>query len=495
MHTRLLGRAVSALLTVAVLATCQLPAAAAAGIPDGRSAVTPVIITSSGFCPHGSGAGSRVLCRLGIRVSRVSQASSFVACLGCNGGWSRWSKSGQTWMARAAKPITRAGTVVLVVTKPGYIGRYRLYRAAALGTSRAGLHLYRQGCLGAGIPASTIRQSLAGRLRNLPTVPCVRPRGLTGNAFTAGTNELSTTTITHALAYGKVSQPMWLTMGETSSGNCRPGGPYAYTAAERHRILWYSWRVNKGYFDSGFRLKARLPAGQICIYLQSGVLYHGFADGPVAQWGYTDYSTGDVLTGPAATALTAAGSTTVTLTGHAPRAEILQSYDSLTPCPEYSEYLQTSSFGGSTMQVSGDFTTTLTTASFSQSGYVCSYLHDGAITVAMSTDLVTVAGTQFKDQTSYAETAAQAIGTVSNPIGDTGTVGAGIAAGQTVQVRCIVNGQGQAPYDPVWYEVASSPWADAYYAPSYAFYNNGQTSGTVVHGRIWDPAVPFCNAA
>ena len=70
----------------------------------------------------------------------------------------------------------------------------------------------------------------------------------------------------------------------------------------------------------------------------------------------------------------------------------------------------------------------------------------------------------------------------------------GIAAGQTVQVRCLVNGLGLAPYDPVWYEVASSPWSDAYYAPAYAFYNNGQTSGAVSGGRLWDKAVPSCDA-
>ena len=74
-----------------------------------------------------------------------------------------------------------------------------------------------------------------------------------------------------------------------------------------------------------------------------------------------------------------------------------------------------------------------------------------------------------------------------------GTSGPAIAAGQTVQVRCIVNGLGLAPYDPVWYEVAASPWGDAYYAPAYAFYNNGQTSGAVSHGKLWDIAVPSCD--
>ena len=68
-----------------------------------------------------------------------------------------------------------------------------------------------------------------------------------------------------------------------------------------------------------------------------------------------------------------------------------------------------------------------------------------------------------------------------------------IAAGQTVHVRCIVNGLGLAPFDPVWYELDTAPWGDAYYAPAYEFYNNGQTTGAVNNGQRWDSAVPFCS--
>jgi len=143
--------------------------------------------------------------------------------------------------------------------------------------------------------------------------------------------------------------------------------------------------------------------------------------------------------------------------------------------------------------VSGAFSETLTTASFSQSGYVCSYLNNGGETVAMATDQVTVAGTDFKVQSDYPETADQAVTPVSDPIGDAGTTGSGIAAGQTVDVRCLVNGFGLAPFNPVWYEVTSEPWGDAFYAPAYAFYNNGQTSGTASKNPDWDAKVPFCN--
>jgi hypothetical protein len=43
-----------------------------------------------------------------------------------------------------------------------------------------------------------------------------------------------------------------------------------------------------------------------------------------------------------------------------------------------------------------------------------------------------------------------------------------------------------------WYRIATSPWNGAYYASADAFYNNGQTSGTLVGTPYVDPAVPDC---
>jgi hypothetical protein len=43
-----------------------------------------------------------------------------------------------------------------------------------------------------------------------------------------------------------------------------------------------------------------------------------------------------------------------------------------------------------------------------------------------------------------------------------------------------------------WYRIAQSPWNDNYYVSADAFYNNGQTSGSLA-GTPWvDPAVPNC---
>ena len=40
--------------------------------------------------------------------------------------------------------------------------------------------------------------------------------------------------------------------------------------------------------------------------------------------------------------------------------------------------------------------------------------------------------------------------------------------------------------------VANSPWGGAYYASADAFYNNGETTGTLIGTPPYDPAVPEC---
>ena len=495
MNTRRMMRAAALPTTLVALSALQLASASAATVKAGTTpAISINVATTSSTCGQ-AGTGKRALCGLGIRVSHLSAYDSFVTCLGCAGSWGNWSKVGGSWVAKSAGPIQSRASVLLVVTQPGHVGRYALYRPADVNGAQARLKLHQQGCIAANIPASTIYKSFGRLVRNLPTVPCKapNPKHLTALAYTAGLNELSTSNISHALVYGKVSTPMWLTLVQTTRGTCK-ADPYAYSQAQRHSKIWYTWKLKKGQFEEGLQTRALAADGRFCIYLQTGGLYHGYPDGWAVLWAYNDYGSGDMLTGPASTSLSTAGATTVTLTGVAPRTETLETYDSLYPCPEVAEFVQYTGFGGVSQQVSGSFTRTFTTANFSQSSYVCSYLHSGYNTVAMTTDQVLVAGTQFKVQSDYSETADQSISTLSNPVGDTGTAGPGIAAGQTVQVRCLVNGLGLAPFDPVWYEVASAPWNDAYYVPAYAFYNNGQTSGTEVGGRLWDKTVPSCDA-
>jgi hypothetical protein len=61
-----------------------------------------------------------------------------------------------------------------------------------------------------------------------------------------------------------------------------------------------------------------------------------------------------------------------------------------------------------------------------------------------------------------------------------------------VQVACRLEGFRVADGDTWWYRIASSPWNGSYYASADAFYNNGQTSGSLMGTPFVDPAVPGC---
>ena len=73
-----------------------------------------------------------------------------------------------------------------------------------------------------------------------------------------------------------------------------------------------------------------------------------------------------------------------------------------------------------------------------------------------------------------------------------GNQGPSIATSQTVQIACKVTGFRVADGDTWWYRIASSPWSGAYYASADAFYNNGQTSGSLHGTPFVDNAVPSC---
>src|SRR2546430_685965 len=61
-----------------------------------------------------------------------------------------------------------------------------------------------------------------------------------------------------------------------------------------------------------------------------------------------------------------------------------------------------------------------------------------------------------------------------------GTQGPPIQTGQTVQMVSKIQGLRVPDGDPWWYKIASSPWTGNYYTSADAFYNNGQTSGSLV---------------
>jgi hypothetical protein len=73
-----------------------------------------------------------------------------------------------------------------------------------------------------------------------------------------------------------------------------------------------------------------------------------------------------------------------------------------------------------------------------------------------------------------------------------GTQGSTIGTNQTVNVSCRLQGFAVADGDTWWYKIASSPWSNGYYASADAFYNNGQTSGSLLGTPFFDPNVPLC---
>jgi hypothetical protein len=73
-----------------------------------------------------------------------------------------------------------------------------------------------------------------------------------------------------------------------------------------------------------------------------------------------------------------------------------------------------------------------------------------------------------------------------------GSEGPSISSFTTVQVACAVQGFRVADGDTWWYRIASAPWDGSYYASADAFYNNGQTSGSLSGTPFVDPAVAGC---
>lgn len=92
----------------------------------------------------------------------------------------------------------------------------------------------------------------------------------------------------------------------------------------------------------------------------------------------------------------------------------------------------------------------------------------------------------------YAETTGGLTHTWTNYTNAGGTEGASIPSNATVQIACKLTGFKVADGNTWWYRIASSPWNNAYYASADAFYNDGQTSGSLQGTPFVDPIVPNC---
>jgi hypothetical protein len=95
----------------------------------------------------------------------------------------------------------------------------------------------------------------------------------------------------------------------------------------------------------------------------------------------------------------------------------------------------------------------------------------------------------------YAETAGGVAHTWTDPASAGGSEGPSIPGGATVGIACKLTGFRVADGNTWWYRIAASPWSGNYYVSADAFYNNGQTSGTLHGTPFVDPAVPDCYPA
>jgi surface antigen len=92
----------------------------------------------------------------------------------------------------------------------------------------------------------------------------------------------------------------------------------------------------------------------------------------------------------------------------------------------------------------------------------------------------------------FAETTGGVTHTWTNYTNAGGTEGSSIPSNTTVQIACALPGFRVADGNTWWYRIASIPWGGAYYASADAFYNNGQTSGSLIGTPFVDAAVPSC---
>lgn len=67
-----------------------------------------------------------------------------------------------------------------------------------------------------------------------------------------------------------------------------------------------------------------------------------------------------------------------------------------------------------------------------------------------------------------------------------------IPAYRTVQIACKLRGYRVQDGNRWWYQIASSPWRGHFYVSADAFYNNGQSHGTLRDTPFVDPRIPNC---
>jgi cell wall-associated NlpC family hydrolase len=92
----------------------------------------------------------------------------------------------------------------------------------------------------------------------------------------------------------------------------------------------------------------------------------------------------------------------------------------------------------------------------------------------------------------YSETSGSVVHTWTDYSDAGGSEGPEMPSNDTVQIACRINGFTVADGNTWWYRIASTPWSGSYYGSADAFYNNGETSGSLKGTPFVDPNVPNC---
>ena len=92
----------------------------------------------------------------------------------------------------------------------------------------------------------------------------------------------------------------------------------------------------------------------------------------------------------------------------------------------------------------------------------------------------------------YFETTGGVTHTWTNYTNAGGNEGPSIPSNATVQIACKLTGFRVEDGNTWWYRIASGPWSGSFYASADAFYNNGETSGSLKGTPFVDPGIPDC---
>jgi hypothetical protein len=92
----------------------------------------------------------------------------------------------------------------------------------------------------------------------------------------------------------------------------------------------------------------------------------------------------------------------------------------------------------------------------------------------------------------YSETPGGEVHTWTDYADAGGSEGPTIPSNETVQIKCRIEGFRVSDGNTWWYLIASGPWNNQYYGSADAFYNNGETSGSLKGTPFVDANVPVC---